>query len=189
MRLLVATQNEFKKKEIHAILDGQFEVISLKDLNDADEVSETGDTFFENALLKASYFAKKHQMLTIADDSGLCVAALNGAPGIFSARYSGLGDQGNIDLLLDELSGISYRNAYFISVVVLYDPKTDTYQTFKGEVHGEITHERKGHNGFGYDPIFYIPSLEKTMAEIEPTLKNRMSHRALALASLKEALK
>ncbi|PKK85396.1 MAG: non-canonical purine NTP pyrophosphatase, RdgB/HAM1 family, partial [Tenericutes bacterium HGW-Tenericutes-8] len=125
----------------------------------------------------------------IADDSGLCVEALNGAPGIFSARYSGLGDQANIDLLLEELEGISYRNAYFISVIVLYDPSSNAFQTFKGQIHGTINHERKGKNGFGYDPVFFIPSLNKTMAEIDQTLKNKISHRAIALEALKEALK
>lgn len=189
MRLLVATQNEFKIKEIKSILKDHFEIVSLKDLNDSEDIIESGDTFFENALLKAGYFAKKHQMLTLADDTGLCVEALNNAPGIFSSRYSGLGTQGNISLLLDELEGVKNRNAYFISVVVLYDPKTMEYQSFKGTIHGVITEEKRGTGGFGYDSVFYIPGEKKTMAEISTELKNKISHRALALEALKESVK
>lgn len=189
MRLLLATQNEFKKKEIETILKGHFEVVSLKDLGDTEDIIETGDTFFENALLKAGYFAKKYQMLTLADDTGLCVEALNNAPGIFSSRYSGLGSSGNIDLLLDELEGIENRNAYFISVLVLFNPVTMEYQTFKGKIHGSISKEKKGTSGFGYDSIFYIPSQDKTMAEIPVELKNEISHRAIALDALKESIR
>ncbi|MDY0210892.1 MAG: RdgB/HAM1 family non-canonical purine NTP pyrophosphatase [Acholeplasma sp.] len=188
MRLLVATQNEHKKKEIQEILKDHFEIVSLKDLQDYDEVDETKDTFFENALLKASYFAKKHQMLTLADDTGLCVDALNGAPGVLSQRYSGLGDESNIDLLLDELKDSSNREAYFMTVLVLYNPKDLRYQSFKGRLEGVILKERRGQNGFGYDSVFFLPEHNKTLAEMDEHEKNSLSHRALALETLKEAL-
>ena len=188
MRLLIATQNQNKKSEILAILGENVEVMTLKDLNDNDDVIESGDTFFENALIKASHFAKKNHMLTLADDSGLCVDALGGAPGIYSARYSGLGDQANIDLLLDELKDIEQREAMFVSQLVLYDPITKSYQSFKGELHGIIIDEKRGSNGFGYDPVFLVPELKKTLAELTPNEKNSISHRAIALKSLKEAM-
>lgn len=189
MRLLVATQNEFKKKEIEAILKDSFDIISLKDLKDFDDVKETGDTFFENALLKASYFAKKHNILTLADDTGLCVTSLNGAPGVFSQRYSGLGDEANIDLLLDELNGSKFRDAYFMTVIVIYNPEDQSYQSFKGRLDGLITTSRRGTNGFGYDSVFYIPGMDKTLAELDTKTKNTISHRALALDLVKESFK
>lgn len=188
MKLLIATQNKHKKAEIEAILNPSFEVVSLSDLNDFDEVEETGNSFFENALLKASYYAKKHNILTLADDSGLCIDALNGEPGIYSARYSGGTDYENIQLVLNKLNNNSDRGAHFTCVIVLYDPVTNAHQTFQGHLYGLIELNPKGANGFGYDPIFYVPEYKKTLAEMDSKHKNQISHRALALASLKEAL-
>ncbi|MCU0105420.1 RdgB/HAM1 family non-canonical purine NTP pyrophosphatase [Acholeplasma vituli] len=188
MKLLVATQNKHKKEEIEAILNPSFEVVTLSDLNDFDEVEETGDSFFENALLKASYYAKKHQMLTLADDSGLCIDALNGEPGIYSARYSGGSDQENIQLVLDKLRDTQDRGAHFTCVLVLYDPSTNAHQSFQGDLYGIIESKPKGSNGFGYDPIFFVPEYKQTLAEMHSKHKNLISHRAIALQALKEAL-
>lgn len=188
MRLLVATQNAFKKKELTALLGNKYDIVSLSDLSDTSDVEETGDTFFENALLKASYYAKKHQILTLSDDTGLCVESLNGAPGIFSQRYSGLGDEANIDLLLKELESSDNRSAKFVTVLVLFDPDTLQNKSYKGELHGLITKERRGSNGFGYDAVFLVPELGKTLAEIDQSLKNQISHRAMALKALEADL-
>lgn len=189
MKLLIATQNAHKKQEIEAILKPTFEVISLADLNDAEAVEETGDSFFENALLKAAYYAKKHQLLTLADDSGLCIDALNGEPGIYSARYSGGSDQDNLLKVLELMQNQQNREAHFTCVLVLYDPSNHAYQSFQGHIYGIITQTPQGQNGFGYDPIFYIPEQKQTMAEMPATIKNQISHRAIALQALKEALK
>ena len=187
MKLLVATQNKHKKIEIEAVLKKTFEVVSLADLNDFESVEETGETFFENALLKAAYYAKKHKMLTLADDSGLSIDHLKGAPGVYSARYSGGSDLDNLNLVLEQLKGIENRDAYFTCMLVLYDPKTNVYQSFQGKLYGNITESPKGEHGFGYDPIFYVPEHGSTLAEMTPTKKNQLSHRAIALQALKEA--
>ncbi len=189
MKLLVATQNKHKKQEIEAVLKKTFEVVSLADLLDDEVIDETGDTFFENALLKAKHYAKKHNMLTLADDSGLSIDYLNGAPGIYSARYSGGSDLDNLNLVLKEMAQTTNRDAHFTCVLVLYDPRTNVYQTYQGKIYGFITHESKGNNGFGYDPIFYVPELKQTLAELSPTHKNQISHRAIALQALKEAFR
>jgi XTP/dITP diphosphohydrolase len=189
MKLLIATQNKHKKQEIEAVLSKTFEVISLADLNDDEVIDETGDTFYENALLKAKYYAKKHNMLTLADDSGLSVDYLNGAPGIYSARYSGGSDLDNLNLVLKELTNADNRDAHFTCVLVLYDPRTNVYQTYQGKIYGWITHKAMRSNGFGYDPIFYVPELKQTLAELTPKHKNQISHRAIALQALKEAFR
>jgi XTP/dITP diphosphohydrolase len=189
MKLLVATQNKHKKQEIEAMLSKSFEVVSLADLNDDESVDETGDSFFENALLKAKHYAKKHQMMTLADDSGLSIDHLNGAPGIYSARYSGGSDLDNLNLVLQQMKHVQNRDAHFICVLVLYDPKTNVYHTYQGKVYGWITEAPKGNHGFGYDPIFYVPEYQQTMAEMSPKQKNQISHRAIALQALKEAFR
>jgi XTP/dITP diphosphohydrolase len=189
MKLLIATQNKHKKQEIEAMLKKSFEVISLSDLGDDEQVDETGDTFFENALIKAAYYAKKHQMMTLADDSGLSIDYLKGAPGIYSARYSGGSDLDNLNLVLKQMEHVENREAHFTCVLVLYDPKTHVYETYQGKVYGLITTEPQGSHGFGYDPIFYVPEFQQTLAEMSPLKKNQISHRAIALQALKEAFR
>ncbi len=189
MKLLIATQNQHKKHEIEVMLKKTFEVVSLADLGDTESVDETGDTFFENALLKAKYYAQKHRMLTLADDSGLSIDHLNGAPGVFSARYSGGSDLDNLNLVLKQMEKVENREAHFTCMLVLYDPKTNVYQTYQGKLYGFITEEPKGHNGFGYDPIFYVPEQKQTLAEMPLDKKNQLSHRAIALQALKEAFR
>ena len=188
IELLIASQNLHKIKEIRAIFgDNNVRIISLKEINDDDDVKETGTSFFENALLKASYFAKKHQMMTLADDSGLVIPALEGRPGIYSARYSGHGDHENNIKVLKEMEGIEDRRAYFISSIVIAYPSGE-FRAYEGKFDGFIGVQEKGKHGFGYDAIFYLPEYQMTSAEIEPELKNRISHRAKALVLLKEDL-
>ena len=158
-------------------------MVSLSDLNDFDEVEETGNSFFENALLKASYYAKKHNILTLADDSGLCIDALNGEPGIYSARYSGGTDYENIQLVLNKLNNNSDRGAHFTCVIVLYDPVTNAHQTFQGHLYGLIELNPKGANGFGYDPIFIPHNTKQTFAQMSETDKNKITDKIEKLQS------
>lgn len=181
MKILLATQNEKKLEEFYDYFKKlNIEIITLKDLNDFDDVIETGTTFSENAVLKAKYFASKHQMYTLADDSGLSVDYLDGEPGINSKRYSGGDDFDNNDKVLFKLKGVENRSAHFTSAIALCSP-TGKCEVFEGEIHGEIAVEPKGNNDFGYDPIFYLPHLNKTMAELTMDYKNQISHRANAL--------
>lgn len=182
MKLLLATRNEGKKEEIRALLQGSdYEVITLNDLNDGDEVVENGNSFFENALIKAKYYQKKYRYITLSDDSGLEVEALGGAPGINSARYAGPdhNDKANMNKLLVEMKDIENRKAAFVcSVVICHDRFCFKSE---GRLEGEIAYEPKGSHGFGYDPIFYLPQLGKTLAELEPEMKNQISHRGQAI--------
>ncbi len=185
-KLMLATQNAHKIKELKAIMhDLPIELVSLKEFNDQDEVIEDGDSFFENAFKKAYYFASKYQMPTLSDDSGLCVDALGGAPGIHSARYSGLGDHENNLKLLKEMEGQTNRHAHFISVIVIAYPD-GSYQRYEGRVDGLIHHEIRGKEGFGYDVIFYHEASQMTFGELPSSVKNQISHRANALKLLKE---
>ncbi|HHU79978.1 MAG: RdgB/HAM1 family non-canonical purine NTP pyrophosphatase [Bacilli bacterium] len=185
MKLLLATRNKGKKDEIIRLLEGtDFEVITLNDLNDVDEVVENGNTFYENALIKAKYYHKKYRYITLADDSGLVVDALGGAPGINSARYSGIrDDKANMDKLLAEMEGIENRKAAFVCSVAICNDRFCLKS--EGRLEGEIALKPQGEFGFGYDPIFYLPDLGKTLAELDPSLKNMISHRAQAI---KEAI-
>lgn len=186
--ILVASQNQKKLRELKMMLENDhIRVISLRDLEDTDDVIEDGSSFFENALIKAKYFSKKHNLMTVSDDSGLEVIALNNQPGIYSARYSGYGDEANNQKLLKEMKKINDRKARFVSSVVIYLPD-DQYYHFQGTIDGLILHEPKGTQGFGYDPLFYIKDYDKTFAELDIDIKNKISHRAKALAQLKEAL-
>lgn len=185
-KLMLATQNAHKIKELKAIMiDLPIELISLKDVSDSDEVIEDGTSFFENAFKKAYYFASKYQMPALSDDSGLCVDALMGAPGIHSARYSGFGDHENNLKLLKEMEGQTNRHAYFISVIVIAYPD-GSYKRYEGRVDGLIHHEIKGNEGFGYDVIFYHEPSKMTFGELPSPIKNQISHRANALKRLKE---
>ena len=187
-KILIATHNQHKIKEFKLMLEGYVPVIlTLNDYNDQEEVMEDQDSFFGNALKKAMYFAKKHNIGTLADDSGLCVDALDGKPGIYSARYSGHGDLENNLKILFEMKNENNRRAHFVASLVLAHPD-DSYYAVEGTVTGEIAHEIKGQFGFGYDTIFYYPPIKQTFAEIEPTLKNQLSHRGQAIHKLKEYL-
>lgn len=186
IEILIASQNQNKVKELKKLLNRtDVKIVSLSDLNDKDDVIEDGSSFFENAKIKATYFANKHHMITIADDSGLVVEALDGRPGIYSARYSGQGDYQNNLKVLCEMENIEQRKAYFVASIVLCYPN-GVYKHYEGKVHGYIANEIKGDYGFGYDSIFYVPEYQKTFGELEMDIKNLISHRANALRLLKE---
>lgn len=184
--MLIASQNAHKIREIRELFSHkELNLISLRDLNDQDDVLEDGSSYFENALKKAMYYAKKYQIPTIADDSGLNVLALDLKPGIYSARYSGKGDLANRLKVLEEMKGVEDRRAYFISSIVIAYPNGD-FKAYEGKFDGFIAQEMKGNHGFGYDSIFYLPEYQMTAAEIEPDLKNRISHRGIAMRRLME---
>lgn len=186
MKIFLATGNKKKIDEIVKILkDDNIEILSIKDGIEIPEVVEDGDTFEENSRKKALEIAKFTGMITIADDSGLCVDALGGAPGVYSARYSGENatDATNNKLLIENLKGIENRKAKFVCVITLAKSTGETY-SFRGEFEGEIVDEARGTDGFGYDPHFYVKEYDKTLAEI-PEIKNKISHRAKALEKLK----
>lgn len=187
MNLIFASTNLNKFEEVHAILNSH-KIISLRDLNDFDEVEEDGSSFRENAYLKAKHFYDKYNQAVFADDSGLVVEALNGEPGIRSARYSGTNAsyQSNNLKLLKEMQDIDNRKAYFITVICFIDFSGEVHY-FEGRIYGDISREIKGTDGFGYDPIFYIPEYDKTFAQLG-SLKNKLSHRARALFSFNEFL-
>lgn len=181
MDLIIASTNKGKIKELKEMLEGyNINVLSLKDINFTNEIVEDGKTFEENALIKAKTISKLYNKITLADDSGIEVEALNNAPGIYSARYSGGNDDDNNALLLKNLEGKSNRRARYSCAIVLYFPN-DTYKTFMGYCYGEIGYQYKGTNGFGYDPLFYLKEYDKTMAELDSSLKNKISHRYNAL--------
>ncbi|MGL5950275.1 MAG: RdgB/HAM1 family non-canonical purine NTP pyrophosphatase, partial [Cetobacterium sp.] len=148
-------------------------------------VIEDGDTFEENSKKKALEIAKFTNMITISDDSGLCVEALNGEPGVYSARYAGedSNDAANNKKLIENLKNVENRKAKFVTVITLGKPNGESY-SFRGEIEGVIVDEARGAEGFGYDPHFYLPEYDKTFAEM-PEIKNQISHRAKALEALK----
>ena len=185
--VVLATGNKGKVKEFSNLLEGVFgKIISLSDLGSPPEVIEDGLTFRDNALKKAREIAQYSGKLTLADDSGLEVDALNGQPGVYSARYSGEGatDKTNIDKVLAELGNNPNRKARFVCVLALVDPNGEEL-VVEGFCEGIILGKPRGEGGFGYDPVFYLPDRRKTMAEVEPELKNTISHRANALKRLK----
>jgi non-canonical purine NTP pyrophosphatase, rdgB/HAM1 family len=185
--LILASNNEHKVEEIKNILE-DYKILTLKDINFFDEIIEDGDTFEENALIKARTVAKYSGKASIADDSGLSVELLDGRPGVYSARYSKeQTDEKNIEKVLQELNG-NKSKAKFVSVIALVEPD-GTELTFRGECYGEIIFEKKGTNGFGYDPIFYVPELNKTFAELTPEQKNAVSHRKESLEKFSKYLK
>lgn len=189
MKILLATQNEKKLEEFYNYFNNfKIELISLKDLNDNEDVIETGKTFSENAILKSKHFAIKHGLYTIADDSGLSIDYLLGEPGINSKRYSGGDDFDNNDKVLLKLKGVKNRKAHFTSAIALCSPKGEC-EVFEGYIYGEISLKPQGSNDFGYDPIFYLPKIGKTMAELEMDYKNQISHRANALKKVSDYVK
>lgn len=189
MKIFLATGNKHKIKEIEKIFKmDNVEILSINDGIEIPEVEEDGTTFEENSKKKALEIAKFTNMITIADDSGLCVDALGGAPGVYSARYAGEhgNDLDNNKKLVKELQGIENRKARFVCVITLAKPTGETY-SFRGEVEGDIIDIPQGTEGFGYDPHFFMKEYGKTLAEI-PEIKNKISHRARALEKLKENL-
>lgn len=184
--IVLATRNEGKIKEFKEMLkDFPVEIKNLNDFGPIPEVEEDGETFDDNAYKKALFAAKVLGLPAIADDSGLVVEALAGAPGVKSARYSGekAGDKDNINKLLKEMAGQSNRKAAFECVLSIAVPSGPAL-TYEGRCEGEITLQPQGNAGFGYDPVFYYPAYDKTFAEISGTEKNRVSHRGRALTEL-----
>ena len=186
--VLIATNNAGKAKDFEALFNPfGITVLTLNDIEEEIDVEETGVTFEENAILKAETVARLLGKVVIADDSGLEIDALDGAPGVYSARYAGgsKSDDANMDKVLEELKAVptSERTARFRCVLAVAGPGIDT-MTFAGSCEGLIRTERQGSNGFGYDPIFFVPSINKTMAELSPHQKSEISHRGAALEKL-----
>ncbi len=193
MDIVLSSHNKKKITELYTLLsEAGFEnirVLSLSDIGYTDEIVEDGDSFEENAMIKAKAPAGSG-IITVADDSGLCVDALDGAPGIYSARYSGedADDRRNNEKLLRELGNKDDRNAKFVSVVACVMPDGSSF-TVRGECPGVILDSPRGENGFGYDPLFYIPSFDKTFAELSADEKNSISHRGVAMRAFADELK
>lgn len=183
-KLVFATNNAHKLSEVRAILAPQYEVVSLAELNCFDDIPETADTLEGNALLKAQYIFDKFQLNCFADDTGLEVEALNGEPGVYSARYAGEDNnaQNNMQKLLLNLAGKSNRKAHFRTVIALIEDGEVYY--FEGKIEGNIAHEASGNTGFGYDPIFVPEGYTQSFAELGSDEKNKISHRALAVQKL-----
>jgi XTP/dITP diphosphohydrolase len=191
-RLVLASNNAKKAAELRALLEPLgLQVIPQGELG-VTEAEEPHPTFVENALAKARHAAAATGLPAIADDSGLCVRALGGAPGVQSARYAGepKSDARNNALLLERLEGVSDRRAHFVSVVVLVRSPDDPQPLIAdGEWHGEILQAQRGDGGFGYDPLFWLPELGQTAAELDAALKNTLSHRGAAMRHLLDRLK
>jgi XTP/dITP diphosphohydrolase len=190
--VVIATHNEGKLREIKDILaPWGFNILSLKDFPWIREIIEDGSTFAENAAKKAREVARQTGRLAIADDSGLVVDALQGKPGVFSSRYGGdkATDEQKFQKLLAEMSEIpeGKRQAAFVCTLAVATPQGEV-ELLEGRCRGQIAFAPRGKHGFGYDPIFFLPELGKTMAELDPEVKNRISHRARALEKLKELL-
>ncbi|UMZ72828.1 XTP/dITP diphosphatase [Natranaerofaba carboxydovora] len=195
-KLVLASNNEGKIKELREILESlslkDMEIYSLKDFDEIGEIEEYGDTFEENARIKAETVSQKTGLLALADDSGLEVDVLDGRPGVYSARYAGkdASDEENIKKLLGELKEVSFedRKACFRCVIALSHPKIDT-RFVEGRCDGYITEQKQGQQGFGYDPVFFCPAKDKSFGELEPEEKAVVSHRGLALKNLAPVLK
>ena len=179
-----ATQNQHKLSEVNDISNGKFKILGLDSFSFDEELPETQNTLEGNAIQKAKFVAEKFQTNCFADDTGLEVEALNGAPGVYSARYAGEGKSAtdNIAKLLSELRECPNRNARFRTVVALYIDNKEYF--FEGIVEGKIIDNIKGDNGFGYDPVFVPIGFDETFAELPSQIKNRISHRALAFEKL-----
>jgi XTP/dITP diphosphohydrolase len=185
-KIIFASNNRGKIKELNALLSGVFEVVSMQD-EGVSEVAEDALSFVENALIKARNASKKSGLPALADDSGLVVAALQGAPGIYSARYAGVhgDDEANLQKLLFDMKKKHNRQAKFWCAMVFITHEFDsTPIVVQASWTGEILDKKVGENGFGYDPIFYVPTHHCTAAELPTEIKNQISHRALALKAL-----
>ncbi len=192
MKIIFASANKNKIKEIKALLPSHFEVLGLEDIGIIEDIPEPGTTIKENSFLKAQYvldFLKQKGVAVFADDSGLEVLALNNAPGVYSARYAGTpkSDEGNNKKLMEELKLVTNRKARFVTVITLILNSEVHY--FEGEIKGTISYEKRGTNGFGYDPLFIPQGYRSTFAELSADTKNMISHRALAVKELTEFLK
>ena len=194
MKVVLASKNPHKLVEISKITEKfGMELILQSQLGVDIDVEETGTTFEENSFLKAEAVMKATGLPALADDSGIAVDALNGEPGVYSARYGfdeSLDDWGRLELLLKNTDHVpdGQRQAQFVCVITMVTPDGKTIQA-RGEIHGELTREPRGENGFGYDPIFFYPPYEKTTAEMAPEEKNAVSHRGNALRVLNDKLK
>lgn len=194
MKVVLASKNKHKLEEISKITEKfDMELVLESELGVDIDVEETGSTFEENSFLKAEAVMKATGLPALADDSGIAVEALNGEPGIYSARYGfdkSLDDRGRLNLLLKNTENVpdDKRQAKFVCVITLVTPQGQTIQA-RGEVHGMLLRAPAGENGFGYDPIFYYPPFGKSLAQVSPEEKNRVSHRANALKVFYEKLK
>ncbi|HWK24836.1 MAG TPA: XTP/dITP diphosphatase [Ureibacillus sp.] len=190
-QVVIATKNKGKAKDFEALFSPLgYEVVTMFDVAPDMEIEETGKTFEENAILKAETLSRELGKLVIADDSGLAVDALDGEPGVYSARYAGdHDDEANIVKVLKKLEGVpnEKRTARFCCALAIAGPKLETYTVF-GTCEGVILHEKRGTNGFGYDPIFFVPQLNRAMAELTPEEKGAISHRGNAIRKLSEEL-
>lgn len=189
-KLVFATNNAHKLEEVSAILGDKIELLSLKDINCDADIPETADTLEGNALLKAEYVYKNYGLDCFADDTGLEVEALNGAPGVYSARYAegeGHNAEANMQKLLHNMEGKDNRKAQFRTAVSLI--LNGKEYLFEGVIKGQIIKEKHGTSGFGYDPIFMPDGYDKTFAELGNEIKNQISHRAIAVNKLCEFLK
>ena len=190
MKLVLASKNAHKLVEMRDILSQLgVEVVLESEVGVDVDVEETGSTFAENAMLKAKAICELAKLPAIADDSGLCVDALNGGPGVYSARYGGLDDDvARYRLLLENLRGAGTRAAHFHTSVVCCFPNGDVLEA-EGDCHGTIAYAPQGENGFGYDPVFFVPEMRKTFGQLTPEEKNAISHRGVALRAFGEKLK
>ena len=191
MKLIIATHNSDKEKELRSVLDDcPVEVMSLEQFSEIGDIEETGSTLYENAKLKADTVNRITNLPCLGDDTGLEVDALGGAPGIYSARYAGdnVSYEDNMMKLLSELRSTpsEKRTARFRTIIFYTDGERELYT--QGEIQGIITKSPRGSNGFGYDPVFYIPELKKTMAELKSAEKNKLSHRGQAMGKFRKLL-
>ncbi|HJM47586.1 MAG TPA: XTP/dITP diphosphatase [Candidatus Marinimicrobia bacterium] len=191
MKLIIATHNIDKEKELRSVLDDcPVEVISLEQFPEIGDIEETGSTLYENAKLKADTVNRITNLPCLGDDTGLEVDALGGAPGVYSARYAGdkVSYEDNLMKLLSELRSTpsEKRTARFRTIIFYTDGERELYT--QGEIQGIITKSPRGSNGFGYDPVFYIPELKKTMAELTSAEKNKLSHRGQAMGKFRKLL-
>lgn len=200
MKIVFATNNQHKLEEVRQILGPEIEVLSLEDIGCHEDIPERGATLEDNAFLKARYVATKYEINCFADDTGLEVEALGGEPGVYSARYAAIDNpaashdsEANMSKLLDKLGDNNNRNARFRTIIALVQLIGGTYaykvNLFQGIVNGEITRQRSGSEGFGYDPIFRPDGYDKTFAELGPEVKNNISHRAVAARKLAKYFK
>jgi len=190
MELVLATRNKDKIKEIKEFFkDLNLKIFSIEDFKDIPEIKENGNSFVENSLKKARTVRDYTNRLSLSDDSGLVVFALNGRPGIHSSRYAGekATYEDNINKLLKEMSDITDRKAKFVCVVSIVTPEGEEH-ILTGEIEGEILKEKRGESGFGYDPVFFVREYNMTFAEMSMELKNKISHRAIALSKAREFL-
>lgn len=189
MKICFASHNTNKVKEMNEIMPDGISIVGLDDLNITEDIAETGSTLEENSEIKASYVYDRLGIPVFADDSGLLVKSLNGEPGVYSARYAGpeRDDNNNMNLLLENLKHHEDRSAEFQTVITYIDQNGSKKQ-FKGIVEGQIIKEKRGNNGFGYDPIFQPLNHEVTFAEMSHQLKNQISHRANAVQQLLDYL-